>query len=144
MGQRFSHRPVDEASKMNARVDWHGDELEPKLRAAVWEAIVRCTEFFWAHCLQLLNISNPPPHKTPSQPGEAPRKRTGFLQGNVQREYDEPALTSRVGISKNAIYGLFLELGTRYMRPRPWLMATLKAVMPQLQATIAAVKLEGE
>ncbi len=69
----------------------------------------------------------------PSKPGEAPRKRTGWLQRNVVYSLDRASLTGTVGCTVNAKYGLYLELGTRTMAPRPWLLATLKRYTPQLQ-----------
>ena len=35
-------------------------------------------------------------------------------------------LRTRVGLVANAIYGLFLDLGTIKMEARPWLLATLQ------------------
>lgn len=127
---------------MNARLNWYGDDALNRMKAAAWEGIVRATEFLFAQLLLTLNVSNPRPHKTPAAPGEPPRKRTGFLQANVQREYDADALRSRVGISANALYGAFLELGTRMMAPRPWLLATVDKVWGQLQALAVSGRAE--
>lgn len=73
-------------------------------------------------------------YRTPSKPGEPPHKRTAALQGGVQYELDKPKLTGRVGVVANVRYGLFLELGTRKMAARPFLLATLRKVWSQLQA----------
>lgn len=62
----------------------------------------------------------------PSKPGEPPRKRTGWGQRHVVWEFDPRTMRGRVGIAKNAIYMLYLELGTRRVKRRPWLVATLK------------------
>ena len=75
-------------------------------------------------------------YTNPSKPGEAPRKRTGWLQRNVTYSLDRENLTGTVGVTVNATYGLYLELGTRAMRPRPWLLATLARYTPQLQNLI--------
>ena len=74
-------------------------------------------------------------YDNPSLPGEAPRKRTGFGQRGIVREIDRKSLTARVGVTKNAIYMYYLEMGTKHISPRPWLMATLnkhRAVMARL------------
>ncbi|MEK7767082.1 MAG: hypothetical protein AAB368_12670, partial [bacterium] len=48
--------------------------------------LVRTVVFFHTGLQLVLNKSNPRPYKTPSKPGEPPRKRTGFGQRNVQYE----------------------------------------------------------
>jgi hypothetical protein len=68
-----------------------------------------------------------------SAPGDPPHKRKGHLRGGVVFEIAADGLSSRVGILKNVIYGLYLEFGTKKMAARPWLLATLKKVMPQLK-----------
>jgi len=65
-------------------------------------------------------------YNNPSNPGEAPRKRTGFGQRGIVREIDRQKIMARVGVTKNAIYMYYLELGTKHIARRPWLMATLK------------------
>lgn len=53
-----------------------------------------------------------------SNPGQAPAVQTGHLARSVQWER-AGRYTRRVGT--NVKYGLYLELGTRKMRARPWL-----------------------
>lgn len=113
-------------------MQWHDDAID-FVKEAAWEGIQRATEFLHAALLRELNIANPRPYKTPSQAGEPPRKRTGFGQRNVLRVYDKENMTARVGVATNAIYMLFLEVGTRHIRPRPWLWSTVLKVFPQIQ-----------
>ena len=101
---------------------------------AAWDGLRRAVVHYWTAVVNALNVSNPRPHKTPSRPGEPPRKRTGTLQVNVLYEFDRPALAARVGVGANAPHGPPLERGTRRMKARPFLLATLRKVLPQLRA----------
>jgi hypothetical protein len=60
--------------------------------------------------------------------GQPPFKRTGVGQSNICYEFngDEKNPAVRVGVRKNAMYMLFLELGTGRILARPWLLETLK------------------
>lgn len=117
---------------ISGRMDWNDDALG-QIKALAFERIARVTVEYHTLVLEELNISNPRPYKTPSRPGEPPRKRTGWLQRHVVYQLDEKALTGRVGPSVNAIYGVFLDLGTRWMAARPWLLATAKKYWSRLQ-----------
>jgi hypothetical protein len=104
--------------------------------ALAWKGLQRAVVFYWQSLQTALNRSNPRPYKTPSKPGEPPRKRTGFLAANVRYEFNQPTGEARVGVTTNAKYGGFLEIGTRKMAARPWLLATLQKVFPQLQVLL--------
>jgi len=68
------------------------------------------------------NISEPSNDgQTPAGPGEMPHKDTGRLRASIAHEVDEEV--GRVGT--NVIYGKFLETGTRFMPPHPYLVPTL-------------------
>lgn len=120
---------------------WNDKAREEAFEAG-WEGIRRATAFFHGKLKQELNVANPRSRKkrqrgvytNTSRPGEPPHKRTGWLQRHVIFELDRKNLRSRVGLSVNAIYGLFLELGTRKMAARPWLMATLKKYWAEIRA----------
>ena len=73
------------------------------------------TVFYHARAQQAVNKSNQRGTK-PSQPGEPPKKRTGFGQQNIVYEIDEEAVRSRMGVTKNGIYMFWLEIGTRPKR----------------------------
>jgi hypothetical protein len=118
----------------DTRFEWHGEEAMAQVKALTFERLKRAVVFFHTEVLAALNKSNPRPYTTPSKPGEPPRKRTGWLQRNVLYELDEKALEGRVGLTPNAKYGLFLEVGTKRMAARPWLFATLKRLWNKIKA----------
>ena len=75
----------------------------------------------------------------PSKPGEAPRLRTGFGRSNVVINHkggNNPH--ARIGVTRNGMYMFWLEIGTRKIARRPWLMKTLldnQAIIGKLAAT---------
>lgn len=124
---------------------WNGQAEEEAVLKAGWEKIRRAAHYFWDRVHDELNVPNTGKsvgkkghrhtvYPNPSKPGEPPRKRTGWLQRHVLEQYDQNKLEAIVGLATAAIYGLFLELGTRRMRARPWLLATLKKYWGQMQA----------
>jgi len=64
-------------------------------------------------------------YPNPSKPGESPRLRTGFGRKNIVINHDPKGRYVRVGVSQNGMYMFFLEVGTRNIARRPWLMKTL-------------------
>ena len=61
------------------------------------------------------------PH-TPSRPGEPPAVDTGTLRRSIQMEVNATPALIVVRVGTNLKYGLFLELGTIHIEPRPWLL----------------------
>ena len=126
---------------MTGSFKWNSG-AERQVWEAGWEGIRRATVYFWTLLQTAIGVSNPRPYLTPSLPGEPPRKRTGFLQANVLFELDKAGLKSRTGVSTNARYGLFLELGTkRGLLPRPWLLATLEKFFPEIKAQAESTRI---
>jgi hypothetical protein len=139
---------------IQSKLTWRGDAAEKVVFDAGAEALKRIVLFFFNALSTALNVPNPGerrkrkirvngrtrtirsatvyPH--PSKPGEPPRKRTGHLQAGILHEFSADRLTARVGLNPSVRYGGFLEWGTRRMAARPWLLATLSKVMPQLRA----------
>ena len=136
---------------MASRLEWHGEVVKKFIGKASWTGILLATEVLVTELVLTLNVPNTGVsvkrkrgrgsytiYPNPSEPKHPPHKRTGFLQAHVGAELDEKALQSRVGVGTNAKYGLYLELGTRYIEPRPWLLATVEKVWDKLQAAIKA------
>lgn len=119
---------------ITSKMKWYGDDVVKQTMSASWENLVKAIVYYHTRLLEAVNVSNPRPHVTPSQPGEPPRKRTGWLQRHIRYELDQASGRGRVGVAVNAIYGLYLELGTRRMRARPWLLATLRKHLDRIRA----------
>lgn len=131
---------------MSVRLKFHDKAFMQQLQSATAEGLQAATTLLHTKCQLALNksagprrvkVKRPVPggnrrsrtvYSSPSSPGEPPRKRTGWLQRNTVQEFDAQAKggpAGRVGVSRNAMYGLYLELGTRRIAPRPWLVRTL-------------------
>lgn len=140
---------------MVSRVEMNGTALEA-LQKSHLEALSRATIFLHTEIMTALNVPNTGRrvkrkrgrgsytiYPNPSKPGEAPRKRTGWLQRNVVYFIDRGNLSSRVGLTANARYGIALELGTRKMAARPWLLATAQRLAPRIADMMREVVSRG-
>lgn len=140
---------------INAVLKVDPEKVMRELEARAWEGIQRATVFAHGKVKEALNVPNSgvrvksktrktksgrPASMTiypnPSRPGEPPRKRTGWLQQNVAYDLDRKKLQGRIGVRVNAVYGLYLELGTRRMQARPWLAATIERYHAQIETLI--------
>jgi|SRR5579883_3010892 len=90
------------------------DGVESVMREEAAKLLLRAAVILQAeHKRDLSRKTNPPPHTTPSRPGEFPAIRTGNLRDSPAFEPTDLAevrqtLTVRVGIRKNAEYGWWL------------------------------------
>ncbi len=121
------------------------------LRHATAEGLQRAGVLLYNECVKAVNKSNTHRHVAKFTPGQSakrggqktgqvfenmrnryagqpPFKRTGFGQSQIAYNYNgnERHPVVQVGVKKNAMYLLYLELGTRRILARPWLLATLK------------------
>lgn len=64
------------------------------------------------------------PHQ-PSRPGQPPRVDTGLLRSSITHEVESDLFSVEARVGTNVKYGLFLEIGTEKMEPRPWLRPAL-------------------
>lgn len=117
---------------MSVRITLNDRELIQALEKATADGLAVATE----HYRDQLKIAvNKPNTGTPgrgrtiynnsSKPGEPPRKRTGRGQRGIVREINRKKIAARVGVTRNAIYMFYLEMGTSRVARRPWLMSTL-------------------
>lgn len=73
-----------------------------------------------------------------SKPGESPRLRTGTLRQSVTTNIDRAELVAKVGIPQTTIYGFWLEVGTRWIKQRPWMIKTLEQELPTIERLCAS------
>lgn len=66
-----------------------------------------------------------------SKPGDSPNTDTSRAIKSIGFNIDEKRLKSEVGT--NLKYLKFLELGTKFIAARPWLITALKKVQPNLR-----------
>jgi len=65
----------------------------------------------------------PSPHHVASSPGEAPNSDSGYLVSTIHAgEIIETPGSIQTSVGVGAEYGLYLELGTSKMEPRPFLV----------------------
>lgn len=115
---------------MATKLTWNGDAFKEHLRNATNSGLKSATVFYHTQCRLTVSVSNPRneetgEYDTPSEPGDAPRLRTGFGRAGIVWEYDEEKMEGRVGVTLNALYMFWLEIGTKYIARRPWLLSTL-------------------
>jgi hypothetical protein len=75
---------------------------------------------------KLISFGHRTPH-TASAPGSPPATDTGRLLSSVSHSMGEDGAGQYARIGYGAYYGVYVELGTRYMAPRPALRPALLA-----------------
>jgi len=128
---------------MASKLEWHGKEFEKHLSQATATGLKRAGTFYWQKCREAVSRPNtgvsvkvtrgvPGGNKrtrtiypNPSKPGEPPKLRTGFGRRNIVVNHDPKGKYTRVGVSANGMYMFYLEVGTRRVARRPWLLRTL-------------------
>lgn len=78
-------------------------------------------------------------YPSPSQPGESPRRRTGFGQKNIVGGFSRVLMAFRVGYSRLARYMTFHELGIRYSRKGLQQRATIVPAMRENLGRLGAI-----
>ncbi len=103
-------------AKRIRRISFNTGRIIKRNRAATTKALNQATQEMTTALQKKINKQGPPA----SRPGQPPRKRTGFLHDtvNVLRK-------GRTWAIQVAQYGIFLDGGTRSIRPRPWIRTTI-------------------
>lgn len=93
---------------------WEGDQIIHKVKAKSEEAMTRAGVFLQKKMQESVNISARR-GKTPSKAGQPPRVRTAFGRSNIVVNSMKVGghFVVRVGVTRNAIYMAYLELGIR-------------------------------
>jgi HK97 gp10 family phage protein len=111
---------------MAVNMKWHGDDFKRDLGKTIRAKLTTCGEIIISDAQRSMmepKTGSPGPQTTRSAPGESPAVQTGTLKESLAQEPLEDRVGIRVGT--NIRYGLYLELGTRKMRARPWLRPAL-------------------
>lgn len=122
-------------------------QYDQAIQGATAEGLQRAGIFYHTACKLKVNKSNPGKRMTrtrdtsagkkgssytvypnPSRPGEPPRARTGFGRESIVYEYNDNPKDPRVrvGVTKAGLYMFLLDIGTRFIGARPWLVRVLK------------------
>lgn len=80
-------------------------------------------------------------YPNPSKPGQPPRLRSGFGRSNIflRSVGSKRKPVVQVGVGGNAAYMFLLEVGTKRVARRPWLLATLQKSKGKMDAAIKKV-----
>ena len=137
-------------SDNNVRLDWNGPACQREIQALIKRGLYSAGLLVQRRAKELLSVSGTGGGKgkkrkrkygsEPSAPGEPPRKQRGTLRASVSVDADDKEC--RVGT--NLKYGLYLELGTRKLKARPWLRRALaeteSKIKPIFEQLINALK----
>lgn len=146
---------------MAITIQFNDDEFRRWLGRATAAGLQRAGAYLASQCKIAVSKANPHHHVAKLRPGQRrgqktakvwenmhnayagqpPFARTGQGRSSIVYEYnDNPLMPAvRVGVRKNGIYMAYLELGTRKIKARPWLLAMLR----EHRATIARLACTG-
>jgi len=115
-----------------AKITWHGDKLNRKLNAAVGDAIEEGTNFLRDQCREAVSDPYPPA----SSPGESPHLRTGKGRSSILHAVNFRKLVGYVFVADTGKHMVYLEQGTRYILPRPWLKPTFDKTKKRIKSMV--------
>ncbi|WEX10282.1 HK97-gp10 family putative phage morphogenesis protein [Chelativorans sp. AA-79] len=124
-------------------VEWNGDAILAKVRAAAMTGVVRGTEAIVEEADSLMN-ETPRTGRTysrngrthvASSPGNPPAPDTGNLRQRLRTDYDTTELTGTAIASTE--YAEHLEFGTSKMAPRPFMRPALVNKREEIEKDIA-------
>jgi HK97 gp10 family phage protein len=111
------------------QLTWNGDAYLAYVAEVFDDRLGSAAEVIATAMRNNLSTDYPPA----SSPGESPHRRRGNLQAEVHVEKPGP-LVRRIGSSVK--YAAFLELGTRKMAARPFLLKSLMEQSDQLRQIV--------
>lgn len=122
---------------MTVRIKNYARQVIAQIEEATNEGLNAAASFYVVKCREAVSRRVFPR----SRPGEPPRKETGWGQKHIRyTRAIGKTQGARVGIDiseigphgKTALYMIMLELGTRLIKRRPWLVATLLRWLKQI------------
>lgn len=128
---------------VTTRLTWKGEEIMLKMRDTLVNR-VDLAGFMLLNEARALISRDQPRGKTasgmrtgldPSKPGTPPKRVTGTLHRSTFWDLDRTRIKGRVGTPLK--YGLFLEIGTSKLAPRPWLSLAMKNKRPSIRAILS-------
>lgn len=111
------------------KIDWRGNEFLRELRGELEKRLAVAAEVVRAEAVKSIRVPFPPA----SLPGNPPHSRSAAagLFGSVLYDVQSDQMQAIVGTP--LVYGLYLELGTSKMAPRPWLRPALEKSRLKIQ-----------
>lgn len=127
-------------------IRWKGDAFKRGIKGDLVHRLEKAGRIVRDKAKDLIAERYPPA----SVPGEPPHKRTGDLRRSVRFAVDNGKLVVIIGSwieartrhHEDNHYPLWLELGTRKMRARPWLRPALQESFSEIQSLFSE-KLDG-
>jgi len=110
---------------------WYGGAISRKIAIEMRGRLTAAGEMYSGYAKQQIISRTNRDGKNPSAPGEFPKQRKGWLHPRIVYEIDANGRSGRWGT--NVPYGRFLELGTRFMRRRPWMSLTNAKIQPRVR-----------
>ena len=112
---------------MKSHINWNPARLDAAVREEISKALMRMAQRMTADIRDdMLREKSGVKYKwmrvASSGPGESPAVQSGRLVSSIQVEDVSPLLKL---LGTGLAYGRYLELGTRNIRPRPWLRPAL-------------------
>ena len=123
------------------QIKWFGGKATRRIERIMWDRLDQSAELVKSQVMRNLLAKptwpagrNIPPYK-PSKPGEIPHVDRTRLSKTIF--WDRPSkFVRRIGTPLK--YGLFLQVGTRTIKARPYLDVTLRQNMARIKAILTA------
>lgn len=109
-------------------INWHGQDFLRLTESELAKNMTLAGMYFTSKVRGFLNVSQSYKRTpdggyiglAPSLPGEFPKKLSGQLMRSITWKLDRQEMVLTVGTNLKG-YPKFLETGTSFMKPRPWL-----------------------